>query len=275
MARIINGTLWVEEYTATGTPGEYTFTNAVYENQTDASGDGTLEIDVGFILYIPAMDVNTATPLPGVAHRYQITSIADKADGTHLSATILWDESGPEVDEPLNDSYANISQDTESCEYGLPASNEVYPSLPDGMENYAYNIDKVSIMDFLCTGAAGITGSGATGPQGSTGIGGPTGPAGATGISGGGTGLPGPTGPEGQVSQVLQELRVRPVCKVRPDRSVPRVLQVPRVSKVLQAIRVSPAKTVSRVIPVLMVLRGQSVSKARQATQVSPVLEAL
>jgi hypothetical protein len=111
MARIINGTLYVNVFTPTGNPGEYTFTGAVYDNQADVTGNGALDVQIGFVLYIPAKDPISLSSLPGVAHRYKITSITSATVST-LTAKILWDERGSEVDAPLDESYCIISEDT-------------------------------------------------------------------------------------------------------------------------------------------------------------------
>ena len=173
MARIINGTLLVDAYSPTGNPGEYTFTNALFENQADATGSGSLDVLPGFLIYAPAIDSITFVPVPGVSHRYVITSIQN-ADGAHLSATILWDEGGLEVDKPQDGVYALISETTLCDYYGLPPSTEVYSDIPGGMVEAAYNAD---IRRNSCH-------SGATGIQGATGVSGTTGIQGPTGITG-------------------------------------------------------------------------------------------
>jgi hypothetical protein len=166
MARMIHGTLYVSEYIATASPGEYTFNGAVYENQADATGNGSYDIEPGFIMFIPATDEVSATPVPGVAHRYKITSISS-SDGIHLSATVSWDEDGSEVDLPTNDSYAIIGENTSSLNFGLIPSTEVYSNLSSGVAESAYSNDLRRITDKLVYGY--------TGPQGFTGIQGETG----------------------------------------------------------------------------------------------------
>jgi hypothetical protein len=111
MARIINGTLYVNSFSPTGNPGEYTFVNAIYDNQADVTGNGALDVQAGFVLYIPAKDPISQISLPGVAHRYKIASVSSATVST-LSATMLWNERGPEVDLPLDESYCIISEDT-------------------------------------------------------------------------------------------------------------------------------------------------------------------
>lgn len=150
MARIINGQLYVASYDPTGNSGEYTFTDAEFNNQADESGSGALAVQVGFILYAPAADVFSFTPIPGVTHRYRITSI-QAASYEKLSATIIWDEPGSEIDTPISSSYASISEETANLEFGLPASIDVYSNLPGGIAESAYNQNLRDILDNLTT----------------------------------------------------------------------------------------------------------------------------
>ena len=53
MARIINGALTVDAFNPTGNPGEYTFENAIFNNQSDATGNGAYDVQVGFVLFFP------------------------------------------------------------------------------------------------------------------------------------------------------------------------------------------------------------------------------
>ena len=72
---IINGTVRVELYTATGNPGEYTFTTGVFNNQSDQTGNGALDIQIGDLMYIPARNQISVDLIPGVFHRWKITSL--------------------------------------------------------------------------------------------------------------------------------------------------------------------------------------------------------
>jgi len=211
MARIINGTVYVETYTPTGNPGEWSFIDGIFNNQADATGQGAKDVQVGYVMYVPAIDLFTAEPLPGVLHRYIITSItpAPPGDILHLTATIQWDERDPtEIDRPQNASYAVISEPSEHCDYALPATMDVYPELQGGSAEAAYNADIRDITDWKgFSGGCGY--SGGFGPGGSTGLPGPTGSQGQTGSQGetgagiqGTTGLPGPTGSQGETGDV-------------------------------------------------------------------------
>ena len=197
MARMIHGTLYVTTYTATVNPGEYTFTGATFVNQADASGNGALDIQTGFIVYVPAVDSSTFVPVPGIGHRFKITNISAATYST-LSATILWDEDGSEVDKPQNSSYAIVSEDTPNLHYGMIPSLDVYANIPGGLVENSFSNDIRRLTDKLGvtrpaglqgeTGVAGI--QGATGLPGSSGATGILGPAGETGVEG----IQGPTG---------------------------------------------------------------------------------
>jgi hypothetical protein len=190
MARIINGQLYVSSYEPTGNPGEYTFTDAVFSNQADASGSGALDIQVGFIVYVPIADILSFSPIPGFCHRYRITNISSSSY-SNISATILWDEVGSEIDTPISGSYAIISERTSNLGLGLPASMDVYANIPGGITENARDVDLKYIIDNISGG-----GSSSTGIQGLTGIQGSTGIYGLTGILGidGQTGIQGLTG---------------------------------------------------------------------------------
>jgi hypothetical protein len=199
MARIINGQLYVPSFDPTGNPGEYTFTDALYENQADTQGDGAFAVQVGFLIYAQASDPNTYAPISGVSHCYKITNISSVTFNT-ISATILWNEEGPEVDVPTSGTNCIISENTSRLDLGLPSSLNVYVSLPPGAAESAFNNNLRSIIDKLSvTGIQGLTGlslQGVTGFYGLTGIYGHTGLQGVTGILGidGQTGIQGVTG---------------------------------------------------------------------------------
>lgn len=174
MARIINGTLYVDSFNSTGNSGEYDFTNARYESQTDTLGLGATAVQPGFIIYTSAMDATGFFPLPGVAHRYKITNIF-YSDMTSLTARMVWDEDDSEYDLPISGSFSLITEDTPNHKYGLPPSTEVYTNLSYGMVEAAYNADIRRITDKLgFTGMPGLPGTtgiqGLTGSKGSQGV---------------------------------------------------------------------------------------------------------
>ena len=169
MARIKNGSLHVIQYFPTINTGEYTFVDAIFDNQADATGNGSLDIQVGYLVIVPSIDPNTLAPLPGVAHRYKITSIVSgsNVDGIHISATILWDECTPFCDPFLDNSYASLSEPSINLKLSLPVSEEVYPDLYGGIDEASYNNDLRCKIDSLI----GLTGiQGGTGIQGNTGV---------------------------------------------------------------------------------------------------------
>jgi hypothetical protein len=193
MSRIINGTVYVELYVATLNPGEYTFTDGLYDNQSDQTGNGALDLQVGDILYVQARDNISALLVPGVFHRYKITAVSNQTFN-NFDATILWDETTLPVDEPADQSYAMVSEPTPYCKYGMPPSSEVYFNLQGGAPNYALNLNFRDIADLECSGFPGGTGgAGATGPAGPTGAAGSAGATGPQGIQG----IQGPQGERG------------------------------------------------------------------------------
>ena len=213
MTRILNGTVYVEEFIATGNSGEYTFTTGIYDNQSDATGDGALDLRVNDLMYIQALDPISALLVPGVFNRYKITSISNQTGNT-FDAVILWDEPDIQTDEPSGQSYSIICRPSDYCKYGLPSSGEVYFNLQGGGADYAFNLNFKDISDLQCTGLENVTGyqghtgamgvTGAQGKQGVTGVGatgvqgvrGSTGSQGFTGVQGiqGSTGIKGSTG---------------------------------------------------------------------------------
>ena len=140
MARVVNGTLYVPTFDTTGNPGEYTFSGATYDNQADATGNGAFDIMPGFVLFIQATDINLATPVPGIAHRYKLTVVA-VIDGSTIDGTVLWDEGGSEVDMPSNGSYCIITDKTSEHLFGMPSAVGVYANLPAGLDIGAIGVD--------------------------------------------------------------------------------------------------------------------------------------
>ena len=193
MTRILNGTVFVEFFTATGNPGEYVFINGIFDNQSDATGNGALDIQVDDLMYTPALDPISALLVPGVYNRYKITSISNQTGNT-FDATVLWDEPLIQTDEPADQSFSLLCRPTDYCKYGLPPSGEVYFNLQGGGTDYALNLNFRDIADLGCTGVDFVTGG--SGGQGATGVRGATGVKGATGIQGQ-TGIRGQTGIQG------------------------------------------------------------------------------
>lgn len=151
MARPIRGTLFVTSFTATGNPGEYTLTNATYTNASDIEGNGASAIVVGFLVYVPAADINTFDPIPGVFHRYKLTAVTVVNSNT-ISGTILWDETGSEIDTPVNGAFCAITEASATNKLGYPSSQGVYPSLGAGISEAIYSADVKKIIDGFGSG---------------------------------------------------------------------------------------------------------------------------
>jgi len=146
MAHPINGTLLVNEFDATANPGEWTFTGATFTNQSDFAGNGAFALSVGFVVYVPATDINTALSVPGVFHRYKLT-VLTVIDGATIDGTVLWDEDGPELDSPTNGAYCMITEVTANRRLGSPISSAVYPNLSPGATEALIADDARSILD--------------------------------------------------------------------------------------------------------------------------------
>lgn len=152
--RPINGTLYVESFNPTGNPGEYTFENAVFNNQWDASGMGAAVIQVGFLIHVAATDFNTGVVIPGALHRYKLTAV-DLVDYNTINATMVWDELGSEgLEIPTNGTTAGLSQPSPNYGYAYAPSEGVYPDLPAGFAVQTVQTDLSNITD-LVTGGEG------------------------------------------------------------------------------------------------------------------------
>ena len=151
---MIQGSLFVPEFNATGTPGEYQITGAVYNSQSDLSGGGAFNLAVGFALVVPAADVNSFAPIPGVVHRYAVTAITPVSQSV-VDLTIMWEELGPEVDAPLNGSYCLISETTPSRDLMLLAADDIYPEVSPGTSVGGLMVDARNIVDTFNTGGGG------------------------------------------------------------------------------------------------------------------------
>ena len=146
MANIISGTLTVPVFSQTGNVGEYTIEGATYNSQTDSSGNGAYELHVGMVLYVPASDTASFTPINGVVHRYKITDVLAIDAGT-VNATIIWDEEGDEVDAPTNGAACILTEVTPNKKLGYSIATEYYPELNAGVATGAANSDLINIID--------------------------------------------------------------------------------------------------------------------------------
>lgn len=139
MARSIAGALTFQNVSATGNPGEYAFAGAVFDNQADTQGEGTSALAVGFLVYIQASDSIGLFPIPGVMHRYKLTSLTI-VDSTTIDGMILWNEAGDELDVPTEFSVGVISS-VSIASQGYPISELVYQSVPSGAGFSIINAD--------------------------------------------------------------------------------------------------------------------------------------
>lgn len=151
MTRPINASLYVNEFSATGTPGEYTIVGALFNNQADATNNGAGDVAVGFVLYVPALDLNQGTTVPGVFHRFKFTAVS-AADASTLSGTLLWDEDGPEQDAPAGSSFCMLAQVTPGHGFSLLPMDSVYPGLPLGMTSAALVMENRDRTDVIIGG---------------------------------------------------------------------------------------------------------------------------
>lgn len=148
MTRPINASLFVSDFLATATPGEYTIVGATFNNQADATNNGAGDVTVGFTLYVPAFDLSLGAPIPGVFHRYRLTSVSSP-DANTLNATILWDESGPEQDVPASSSFCMLSQPSTEHGFSMLPLDSVYPGLPSGMTSAALVLENRDVTDAI------------------------------------------------------------------------------------------------------------------------------
>lgn len=149
----VNGILTVPSFTPTGNPGEYTITGATYNNQGDSSGAGTSAIAIGFVLYVQASDVNSFAPIPGKAHRYRVTAVT-VVDQATVNLTIIWDETGPEIDTPTNGVDAIITSVSTNNKYGFSTEESLYPTLAAGLVSGMLNADVQKVTDALAAADA-------------------------------------------------------------------------------------------------------------------------
>jgi hypothetical protein len=145
---IINGILTVPGFTPTENPGEYSIEGGIYNNQGDTTGNGAFDVVPGFVLYVQASDVNTFFPILGRVHRYKITSVT-AIDQYTLNLTILWDESGSEIDTPTSGVDCIITSTSTNLKYGFSVDQVMYPTLGIGLVAGLLNKDVEQITDLL------------------------------------------------------------------------------------------------------------------------------
>ena len=153
MARLINGTLLVGDVLPAENYGEFTVSGAVFESQTTL--DGSYALAPGFVVYLPAIDAFAFAPLPGVFHRYKLTSVTPVQDGTAADFTMLWDEPGDVEDYPQSNSKWLVSQVSPNRKYGNPPSESTYSDLPVGITNGAILLDRLTVDENIESGGGG------------------------------------------------------------------------------------------------------------------------
>jgi hypothetical protein len=150
MAKPINGTLHVQEFINTNI-GEYSFENATYATAYDETGNAAFDVAVGQVLFVPATSTTTAMPIPGVVHRYKLTSVT-VIDSFTISGTMIWDEGGDEYDSPTNATYSLLAQSTDINKIGLLPIDSNYSDLPAGSTLASLLVDVRNIIDKLSIG---------------------------------------------------------------------------------------------------------------------------
>lgn len=148
MSKFISGTLTVPFFNPTGNPGEYSLENVAYLSQTDADGSGTTAIAPGMVVYVPASDPSSFFPLPGVVHRYKITSSA-VVDQATVNLVVTWDEVGEEQDAPTNGAVCIMTEVTEKKGLGYVIAEAFYPDIAPGTTVGATNCDIQNITDVM------------------------------------------------------------------------------------------------------------------------------
>jgi hypothetical protein len=148
MARIINGALYVDAFNPTENPGEYTFESALFNNQTDATGNGAYDILPGFVIFTPVVDRNTSIQATGYSNRYTVTNVT-YIDTVRISGTMIWDSEREETDAPMNGAFCLISETTPNLKIAIPAVDVFYPDVLAGSTVSAMLSDLINIMDKL------------------------------------------------------------------------------------------------------------------------------
>ena len=145
--RPINATLYVDAFTPTGNPGEYTFENAIFNNQADQTGNGAFDVQADYVIYVPSTSFNTGMQLPGVVHRYKLTSVTP-IDAQTVSGTMVWDEIGQEgLEIPTNGSTSGLSAPSPNKKFGYAPPEGIYDGLPPGFATQSVQTDLWNIVD--------------------------------------------------------------------------------------------------------------------------------
>ncbi len=155
MAQPVNGVLYVEYFTTTEIPGEYTFDNAVFNTQLDPEGLGTGLITTDFVVFVPVLDPNTVTAIPGCLNRYRLTEI-NATDTVMVSGKMIFDEDGVEKGIPGNGVFCLISETSPNLRIAAPPLDAIYNDLIVGGTVSAMINDLVNIVDKAGSGSSGV-----------------------------------------------------------------------------------------------------------------------
>lgn len=153
MSKITHGILQNVTFSVVG-PGKYATEPTTYVNQSDLAGNGTGEIQPGFLVFAPLMDPGSGITIPGAFERYKVTSVTP-IDISTLTLELDYDGEGLEEAPPANGVDCVISQPTPNLGYGLAVSEQLYPTLAAGMSVGTFNQDLLRIADKGSTGTLG------------------------------------------------------------------------------------------------------------------------
>ena len=150
MAQFANGVLYVDYFTPTENPGEYTFENGVFNIQNDSTGMGAFLIDTSYVVFVPIMDVNTASLIVGGYNRYKLTNVV-AADASLVSGTIVFDEEGAaETGSPATGAFCLLAPTSPNYKLAAPPIDSLYTDLVAGgtisamLNDLINRVDKIS-----------------------------------------------------------------------------------------------------------------------------------
>lgn len=156
MAQFANGALYVEYFTPTGNPGEYTFENGVFNIQNDSTGMGAFLIDTSYVVFVPIVDVNTALLIVGGYSRYKLTSVV-ATDTSLVNGTIVFDEEGAiESGSPATGAFCLLAPTSPNLKLAAPPIDSLYEDLVAGGTISAMLNDLINRVDKI-SGAGTVT----------------------------------------------------------------------------------------------------------------------
>lgn len=152
MTQALNGVLYVDSFTATINPGEYTFENCTFNNQNDPTGDGAFLIDTTFVLFAPIVNPNTFLPIVGLVGRYKFTSVTP-IDSVTVSGTILYDQDAAEAGPPGSGVFCLVSKVSPNLRLATSPIDSLYSDLQIGSTAAASMNDLLNILDKVSSAA--------------------------------------------------------------------------------------------------------------------------